>query len=430
MRGFTKRRALMALAGAVGVAIVAAGCAEADPLNGGENAGGPGVEFGASVEEWQAAFDEAFEDREDIEIVWQQSGAASASNAPRIEAAAARYEEYSNGHVTVELVWSDAIAPLTEATPALQDGRIDLYGLGPNFEPSLYPLGAGILLEAYTTRSPSVVAGTLSNFGAMAETAWETPEYLAEFTDKGLQPINPMWTTAQNVLACREPVVTLDDIRGKQIGVVLLMQATQVEALGGIPVTIAFADRYEALQRGIVDCQIVGPSTLFSFPGMVELTPYITNAEGAAFGAAGATRAFGSRWPELPLVAQQLVFDVHTWYETEDLGPTLSSILRDLHTAAIEAGGAFLELDDAATDRLAEVAEETVAGWGESELLDGEAFGERLAANREKWDALVAEAGYSEASFSDVYGWLADSLDIEPSRRLYYEHILIPNRPR
>jgi len=211
--------------------------------------------------------------------------------------------------------------------------------------------------------------------------------------------------------------------------VVLQMQATQVEALGGIPVTVVFPDLYEALQRGIVDCHVISPTTMNAFPGMVELAPYFTSAEGAAFGAGGISPTFGIRWSELPLVAQQLVFDVQAWYDTGSLGPGLSENLRDVHTAVTEAGGEFLEFDEAVNDALAELAEETVAGWAESELLDGEAFAERLAANREKWNALVAEAGYSEASFSDVDGWLADSLDITAFQDLYYENVVIPNRP-
>src|SRR5690606_31004763 len=89
--------------------------------------------------------------------------------------------------------------------------------------------------------------------------------------------------TGNAVLACAEPLTTLEDLKGKQIRVGPQAQFGQIEALGATPVAVAFADLYESLQRGIVDCMTIGLTTMVGIPGMIDLVPYIIAPVGTAF---------------------------------------------------------------------------------------------------------------------------------------------------
>ncbi|WP_171060915.1 TRAP transporter substrate-binding protein DctP [Poseidonocella sp. HB161398] len=56
---------------------------------------------------------------------------------------------------------------------------------------------------------------------------------------------------------------TLDTLRGKKIRVHSTAYANFVEGLGGIPVTMAFADIVPALERGVLDCAITAPNAAY-----------------------------------------------------------------------------------------------------------------------------------------------------------------------
>jgi len=425
----SRRHLLGGLAVIAGAAITLSACDAAPTGRPGDNAGGPSVPYDATVEEWQAAFDEAFADREDIEIVWQTSTVQASLTAVTWQAAADRIEEYSNGHISVEMAWFDSVTSMPEGTEGLQDGRLDMYAVGTFIRPEIYPVVGVIAHEAILTRGPSVVADTYSNSAAIVETLWNTPEAVAEFEEKGFAVLNPMRVSALNVLACSEPWTSLDDLRGKQIRVASQIQASQVEALGGVPVTVIFNDLYEALQRGIVDCMIAGLSLMVQFPGMTELAPYLIAPESAAFGTNTNSEMFNSRWPELPLVAQQLVFDTIALMDVENLTYGISRDVISQYEQVEAAGGQFLDFEDDVNEALAAVTEATVAAWADNPAIDGTAFTERLAATREKWDALVVEAGYSDAPFSEVDEWLTPELDSGPFEDLYFEHVVVPHRP-
>jgi len=426
----SRKRALLPLAGLAGVAVVIAGCTDGGTGGaGGENGGGPGVEFGAPIDAWQAAFDEAFAEIDDVELVWNTSNSATDPTGMGVQAIADKVEEYSNGHVSVEVSFVDSVAPITETFQALQDGRLDVSNVGTFLRPEEFPIMGVFGHEVATTRGPSVIADSLSSIAAFQETYWDTPEVIAEFRDKGLAVFNPQSVAAQNVLFCTQPWTSLAELEGKQIRVASQIQARQVQALGGVPVTVTVTDLYESLQRGIVDCLVYGPVGLQQFPGIGELAPYLMNPQSATFGInTNSYLANGERWATWPLVLQQLLFDVHAEDEVASQAGRPAAYQFVLELVEGEGGG-FLGFDQDVEDALKAVNDEAVAAWSDFPLLDGDDFRERLFANLEKWEGLVEEAGYSDAPFSDTEAWLAPGFDIAAFAELYYENVTIPNRP-
>jgi TRAP-type C4-dicarboxylate transport system substrate-binding protein len=67
-----------------------------------------------------------------------------------------------------------------------------------------------------------------------------------------------LWPYPSQVFYCRTPIGGLDDFKGKKIRVVTPAMAKLVEFFGGIPLSLAFPEVYESLQRGVLDCAITG----------------------------------------------------------------------------------------------------------------------------------------------------------------------------
>lgn len=393
----------------------------------GVSAGGPSVSHGAGAEEWQEAFEEV---DGTYEIVWQTASSAATPSGQWTEEFAAQMEEYSGGKVSVEVAFQDAISGTPqEADEAMQDGRIDMHLLVPFQQPSDYPVSGQLLTDTSIMRDTSFIAGYLASVGAINEAAWEIPELHEEFENGGLTVLSPIPTIPSTSLACSEPLTSLDDLRGKQIRVGPSGTYGQIEAMGATPVSVVFADLYESLQRGIIDCLVIGTTTMSNIPGMTELAPYIIHPEGTNFVTTPGIDLAGADWPTFPLVVQQLISDTMAEYMIRSLAATVENGVLQ-YEQSIAAGGEFLSLDDDANEALASYNEDVIESWRSSELLDdGDAWVDSLEESFEKWDALMVEAGYTDAEVPDVESWKDVELDMEPFAELFYEHVHIPNRP-
>ena len=83
----------------------------------------------------------------------------------------------------------------------------------------------------------------------------------------GIYPFGPQ------VVFCKVPITGLADLKGKKVRVYDVSLAKFIEKLGGIPVTISFGETQQALERGVTDCAITGPSSANS-AGWPEVTTH------------------------------------------------------------------------------------------------------------------------------------------------------------
>jgi TRAP-type C4-dicarboxylate transport system substrate-binding protein len=63
------------------------------------------------------------------------------------------------------------------------------------------------------------------------------------------------------ILFCKGAFTSLADMKGKKVRVSDQVLAKFIEKLGGIPVTLAFGETQQALERGVADCAVTGPSS-------------------------------------------------------------------------------------------------------------------------------------------------------------------------
>src|SRR5690606_1109227 len=66
-------------------------------------------------------------------------------------------------------------------------------------------------------------------------------------------------TPAYNLL-CNKPVNSLESAKGIRARAIGAVWSDTVEALGMTPVSIAWNEAYEGLQRGVFDCMVINPN--------------------------------------------------------------------------------------------------------------------------------------------------------------------------
>ena len=85
-----------------------------------------------------------------------------------------------------------------------------------------------------------------------------------------------LWANNPSVLVTREkPVRTLADMQGMKIRTPNPVMATLVEAWGGIPVSMPTTDAYNAMNTGVIDAVMIGPSGIRSYK-LNETAKYVT----------------------------------------------------------------------------------------------------------------------------------------------------------
>jgi TRAP-type C4-dicarboxylate transport system substrate-binding protein len=63
------------------------------------------------------------------------------------------------------------------------------------------------------------------------------------------------------IIFCRKPIKDLADLKGRKVRPFGLSLDDLVIALGATPVSLAYAETYVALERGVVDCAITGSAS-------------------------------------------------------------------------------------------------------------------------------------------------------------------------
>lgn len=85
-----------------------------------------------------------------------------------------------------------------------------------------------------------------------------------------------LWANNPSVLITREkPVHTLADMQGMKIRTPNPVMAALVEAWGGIPVSMPTTDTYNAMNTGVIDAVMIGPSGIRSYK-LNETAKYVT----------------------------------------------------------------------------------------------------------------------------------------------------------
>lgn len=406
------------------MALVLSACGNGSPEEATEDS--EGFEFGASQEEVNAAI----EGLEPVEITYQGAGQSPSSVVALSDIALQEYiEERSNGQITVEMVWGQAIAGYDEVEDALVDGRIDLAWTLPVYDPTQYPAFDGIV-TATAGMPSSPVIGELIAEAVVADLAANSEQVLDEYEARGLTPLLPMASSGAYHSMCADEGTSPDDWRGRTMRIGNSAHEVQSRNLGANPTSLPYTEMFEALQRGTIDCTF-GALRNSEEAGLLEAATHLAliSEENSMSGRGTGAVLAGTGYENLPLPYQQIIFDaMETRYaaSVESLAEGNAAGIEQLKGADGEIGPIDPETDEIIGETNAELIENVE----ESGVLEP-GIADRTQESITKWSNLAEELGYTEAgSYEDLDEWFdIEDYDFDPIAEQFFEDVLLPLRP-
>lgn len=422
----TKTRPTLWVAVCATMGLILSACAGGVGAETGDTAGS-GVAYGATIEEFQSAFEEI----DPIALTMQSAAAANSVLSDRDREFVESVDEWSGGKITVQLEYVGAIAGVNEVTDALQDGRIDLGQAIPQAQPDTYPAWDAAMQMSFVTQ-PSLLTNHLHAGAWQTQLMHENADVREEFDRNGLVPLVGVPGTI--AIWCSTPITGIDDISGKILAVASSGLVPLVEALDASPTSLPYTDFYEALSRGTIDCAVTGVEAA-AVSGIAEVAPFMVEAGPRTVSYGSGPMLFGKdRWDGLPLVAQQLIYDL--------IGKNyLATSARSVWETAVElpeilekAGGESTPMPDDIATVMRDVLETTrIASVAANPALsDGEAFVSEIEDAAAMWGGVITDAGFENSVRLDELAQWLDKNDIDPHdvTDVVFEQVLLPDRPK
>jgi len=413
---------------AAGVAALTAGLLAGCSSDAPEESGGEGLPVGASKEDYIAAF----EDIDPIELRTQTGGAAGASQNRGREAYMEAITEWSGGKITFDIGYGNAYVPAAnEVDDALADGRLDFnFSVIPAYEPDLYPSN-----NAFADASSIGGGGSLGALvlaGWVNEVTFGDSAFTDEFEEAGMHLLlasQGSLMDATQVLVCPGAAPeSLADFEGKNIAVSGAAKAAVLTALGSSPVSMPWNEQYEGLQRGVIDCAVTSMSAAEA-AGLHPVAPNVMLDSEASFTGTPSVLAFGTdTWNDLPLVAQQLIFDRMDVFITATALSGVEGVVEGLNKF-VDNGGEVVELQSDARKVFLARNQETLDGL-DGENLPGVDTAEFVSA-ADRWrEILTDELDYESVSSGDLAANYKDGdFDATAFTEYLFEHVLNDHRP-
>ncbi len=157
----------------------------------------------------------------------------------------------SGGRIQVTLAsWPERNLTGPELLRVLRAGQIDV---------------GGIALPTVAGDAPLLDIIDLAGLNPTLQQARAVSEAVMAELNRELERFNvrivATYPFPAQVLFCRDPVASLNDLKGKRVRTPGGSQNDFMQAIGAQPVAIGFPEVYGALERGVVDCAVTGTAT-------------------------------------------------------------------------------------------------------------------------------------------------------------------------
>lgn len=208
-----------------------------------------------------------------------------------MKAFAADLEKKSNGRVAVDFSWESALGKIPEYYDLTARGICDVGLANPvQCAKALFPMAE---ISTLPFNFPSATLHTKAIWALYKK------GYLDEtMDDKKVKTLFIAGDAGSGLLTYEKPVTTLADVRGLKLHCVPGRQVAIAEAMDAVPVSMAGAEIYMALQSGTIDGHTKGYSPLPRFK-WCEVAKYVTEPKlGSVFFAVFMNRKKYEKLPE------------------------------------------------------------------------------------------------------------------------------------
>ncbi len=261
---------------------------------------------------------------------------------------AANVEEATNGRLKIEIYWAGTLGESKDALAMLDSGIADMVMEGYGFFVDTFPISDVITLPYLVTST--VACGTLMN-SLLAD------GLLPEYDNIKLLMFKPQDPV---MLFCNEKITKLEDLEGLKIRTNTQGWTNVVEALGGVPVSVATPDLYTSLETGVIKGIVT--SLGFFYPmGMYEVCKY------AVVEPLGASMTFVAMsweaWDRLPADLQLILEQVTEQYYWNNVFRESDRYLNSYLLPVEEAGVELIYLSEAERARWVAATVSLVDEW-------------------------------------------------------------------
>ncbi|MGO4689650.1 TRAP transporter substrate-binding protein DctP [Glaciibacter sp. 2TAF33] len=256
------RRTGSVLAGLVGLTLIASGCSAGEASSTAPATGG-----------------DAFAEMEPLELTFNHTNPPGGHFEAATVAFTDYIEEATGGKVTFESFYSGSLLPAAEAFAGVGSGLADVsYTTTIGFE-NQFPI-ADWLSPAMSDDPQPFPLGDLANYAAANDFIANEPAIQAEYE---AQNVKPLWfvSSSPGDMLCTKPIKDLADAGGRLTRSPSARITAEVDALGMTSVSMPFADLYEGLQRGAINCvYTTAGNTTFKPYGLTEVAKYYAPVSG------------------------------------------------------------------------------------------------------------------------------------------------------
>ena len=165
--------------------------------------------------------------------------------------------DFTDGKITFENYWSSSLLGALDTLDGVGDGVADIGLIIPSYMPQKLPV-ASWMFGMGADLSGSTVHDVAAGGAAALETLLTYQPVIDEYA-RHTVILQATATPAYNLL-CNTPIASLNDAQGKRARAIGAVWSTTVEALGMTPLSIAWGESYEGLQRGVFDCMVINPN--------------------------------------------------------------------------------------------------------------------------------------------------------------------------
>lgn len=155
-------------------------------------------------------------------------------------------KERTNGEVTIQIFWSEALGKANENLSLMQSGAIEMGAMSAGYFPTQLPL------HAAPNSIPMAMETVEQASELMKRFMDEVPGFAKEAEENGVRALffhhlNPY------LLVSKEPITSVEEMQGKRMRTWGTDMPRMVQAVDGVPVTLSLPEIYEGLSRGVVD---------------------------------------------------------------------------------------------------------------------------------------------------------------------------------
>jgi len=165
--------------------------------------------------------------------------------------------EKTGGRVNLKIYWAGSLLKGKEVLRGVEDGISDMGSINPNYYPNQLLIGG---VFNVIPRGPSEYESQMMIYKNVME---QVPEWKAEFLAHNQLPLY-IFALSAKAICSTKPLVSLEDFKNKKMRSAARWLLDMMEAAGGTPVSVPWADCYMALQTGTVDAVLTNLGSIHS----------------------------------------------------------------------------------------------------------------------------------------------------------------------